>query len=403
MDLQVAEVFRIEWARIVGALVRNFGDLDLAEDCTQDAFVEASRRWPVDGMPDRPGAWLTTTARRLALDRLRRDTNYKHKLDQLEVLAKSGPVPGPGGLIDDQLALLLGCCHPALNHDAQVALTLRSVAGLSTEQIARAFLVEPATMVRRISRAKQKIRDAKIPFHAPDRSQLAERIQAVRRVIYLIFTEGHASRTEESFVRGDLCDEAIWLAGLLAELQPDDGECRGLQALILLTDARRATRLDEDGAPILLRDQDRSLWDQTKIQAGLAALGHAVRRGPLGSLGLQAAIASLHAGAPTFEQTDWPRIVRMYDMLLCLEPSPIICLNRAAAVSYAEGPEAALAQIDALHRELDGYLYFHTARADVLYRLDRIDESRAAYQAALTCSPAPAERSFVERRLAELG
>lgn len=401
--MEVAEVFRTEWARVVGTLVRNFGDLELAEDCAQESFLEASRRWPVEGMPNRPGAWLTTTARRKALDTIRRSSSYKDKLAELEVEAKVGPATtGTAELVDDQLALLLGCCHPALNHEAQVALTLRIVAGLTTEQIARAFLVETTTMTRRLTRAKQKIRDANIPFSPPDRSVLAERVAAVHDVIYLIFTEGHASRSDESFVRGDLCDEAIWLATLLSDLLPDDADSKALLALILLTDARRATRIDDDGLPILLENQDRSQWDRDKIATGMAALGRAVADGPVGHLGLQASIAALHAGAPTYDQTDWPRIVRTYDLLLELSPSPVIALNRAAALSRAEGPESALADIETLGPELDGYLYFHSAKADLLAQLGRPAEARAAYERALECQPAPAEHAFLTRQLAVL-
>lgn len=400
--MEIAEVFRTEWSRVVGALVRNFGDLDLAEDCAQEAFLEASKRWASEGTPDRPGAWLTTTARRKALDRIRRTSSYQGKLAELEARAKSSE-PGPNSeLVDDQLALLLGCCHPALNHEAQVALTLRIVAGLTTDQIARAFLVESSTMGRRISRAKKKIRAANIPFEPPDRRVLAERVEAVRHVIYLIFTEGHASRTDASFVRGDLCDEAAWLAGLLADLLPDEAESRALLALILLTDARRATRLDADGVPILLEDQDRAAWDRDKIERGLNALGRAVALGPVGPIGLQAAIAALHAGAPSFADTEWSRIVRTYDLLLGLNPSPVIALNRAAALSYAQDPQSALAEVDQLAEELDGYLYFHSARADLLVRLGHQAEAKAAFERALECDPAPAEKAFVERRLASL-
>lgn len=402
--MEIAEVFRTEWSRVVGALVRNFGDLDLAEDCAQEAFLEASKRWATEGTPERPGAWLTTTARRKALDRIRRSSSYKTKLSELEAKAKSSELrPRPDTeLVDDQLALLLGCCHPALNHEAQVALTLRIVAGLTTDQIARAFLVESATMGRRISRAKQKIRAANIPFDPPDRSVLAERAEVVRQVIYLIFTEGHASRTDASFVRGDLCDEAAWLAGLLADLLPEEVESQALLALILLTDARRATRIDDDGVPILLEDQDRSAWDRNKIERGMRALGAAVSLGPVGPIGLQAAIAALHAGAPSFADTEWPRIVRTYDMLLEINPSPVIALNRAAALSYAADPQTALAEVDQLEGELDGYLYFHSARADLLDRLGQPVEAKAAFERALDCDPAPAERAFVERRLASL-
>ncbi|NNC78667.1 MAG: sigma-70 family RNA polymerase sigma factor [Acidimicrobiales bacterium] len=393
-----AEIFRTEWPKLVAVLVRDFGDLELAEDCAQDAFVEASTRWPVDGLPDRPGAWLTTTARRKALDQIRRSASYKTKLEELEVRAKRGPARSEGEIVDDQLALLLGCCHPALNLEAQVALTLRIVAGLTTEQIARGFLVEEATMGKRITRAKTKIRQANIPFRPVDRAVLAERLDAVRHVIYLIFTEGHASGSDNSFVRGDLCDEAAWLASLLVQLMPEDGESNALLALILLTDTRRATRVDDSGIPILLEDQDRSLWDREKIADGLRALERASRQG-LGSYGLQATVASFHAVAPTFADTDWFRIVAMYDQMLARGGGSVVALNRAAALSYVDGPAVALAEMDELAADLDSYLYFHSARAELLRRLDLTDDAKAAYERALACNPAVAEAAFLRRQL----
>jgi len=354
----------------VATLVRDFGDVELAEDCAQDAFVQASERWGSDiEIPDRPGAWLTTTARRKALDRVRRSSSYKTKLEELEVRAKRGPDTSPGGeLIDEQLALLLGCCHPALNLESQVALTLRLVAGLTTEQIAKAFLVESATMGKRLTRAKTKVRAANIPFRSVDREVLVDRLAAVRHVIYLIFTEGHASSSEEDFVRGDLCDEAAWLALLLTTLLPDDPESHGLHGLIMLTDARRATRVDDDGFPILLEDQDRSLWDREKTRIGLVALGHAREGGPLGRFGIQALLASFHTVAPSFETTDWTNIVRAYDLLVRVEDSPIVRLNRAIALSFSDGPDVGLAAIEPLRNVLDGYVYLHSTRADLLRR-----------------------------------
>ena len=400
--MDVDEVFKTEWPKVVATLLRDFGDLDLAEECTQEAFVEATKRWPVGGTPDRPGGWLVTTARRKALDRVRRTATHEHKIDELLADARADSPDELTTLVDDQLALLLGCCHPALNHDAQVALTLRVVAGLATEQIARAYLVDSGTMGRRLSRAKQKIRDANIAFRAPDRTVLAERIDAVRHVIYVIFTEGHVSRSSERLVRGDLCDEAIWLAELLTSLLPDDPESYGLSALILLTDSRRLARVDASGLPVLLEEQDRSLWDRAKISAGMRALSRAVECGPVGPFGLQAIIASLHSGAPSFAATPWSQIVRMYDLLFGLNPSPIVALNRAGAVSYAEGPAVGLAAVDELVDDLGDYLYFHTARADMLRRLHRPTESGEAYQHALTCDPSPSETAFVERQLSRL-
>jgi RNA polymerase sigma-70 factor (ECF subfamily) len=401
--VDIDEVFRTEWSRLVAVLVRDFGDLELAEDCAQDAFVQASERWGNDiAFPDRPGAWLTTTARRKALDRIRRSSSYKKKLEELEVRAKRGPETAPGGvLLDEQLALLLGCCHPALNLEAQVALTLRLVAGLTTEQIARAFLVEAATMSKRLTRAKTKIREAKIPFRAVDREVLIDRVAAVRHVVYLIFTEGYASASDGEFVRGDLCDEAAWLAALLTSLMDADSESHALLALVLLTDSRRATRVDAHGVPVLLEDQDRSKWDRAKIAEGLRQLEIAESLG-LGPYGLQATVASFHAVAPSVGGTDWPRIVTLYDRMREEGGGAVIALNRAAALSYSEGPAAGLGAMSELAEELDDYLYFHSARAELLRRLGRVVESDAAYQRALECRPAPAERAFLMKQLESL-
>ena len=402
--LNIDDVFRAEWPKVVATLVRDFGDLELAEDCTQDAFVAASQRWGTDlAVPDKPGAWLTTTARRNAIDRVRRTSSYNDKLRELEERSKLSAPSHAGELVDEQLALLLGCCHPALSLEAQVALTLRLVAGLTTEQIARAFFVEEATMGKRLTRAKAKVRQAAIPFGPVDRHVLEDRVEAVRHVIYLIFTEGHASRSDDEFVRGDLCEEAIWLASLLVELLPEDSEALGLLATILFSDARRATRVDADGMPILLEDQDRSKWDRRKIGEGLAALGRAVDLGSLGGFGVQALLGSLHAVAPSFEETDWHRIVRAYDTLTHIDDSAVVALNRAVAVSYAEGPEVGLAAIDPLASQLDHYLYFHSARAELLRRLGRSDDALSAYDRALTSNPAETERRFLEARRSSIG
>lgn len=400
MDI-IDEVFRTEWSRLVAVLVRDFGDLELAEDCAQDAFVQANQKWGSgDGVPDRPAAWLTTTARRKALDVIRRSSSYKDKLVELEVKAKRGPERTVGGeLIDERLSLLLGCCHPALNLEAQVGLTLRLVAGLSTEQIARGFLIEEDAMGKRITRAKAKIRQAGIPFDPVDAEVLRDRLGAVLHVIYLIFNEGHSSRSDEAFVRGDLCDEAIWLAGLLARLVPEDSEVHGLHSLILLTDARRSTRIDADGIPVLLEDQDRCEWDRSKIEQGLVALDRAIECGPLGTFALQALLASFHATAPTFAATNWQRIVDTYDLLLELNDSPVVRLNRAIAVSYADSAEAGLAAIEPLADELDGYVYLHSAKAELLQRVGDNDGAAGSYQRALGCGPSDAQRRFLESRL----
>ena len=413
----VADVFRAEWPRLVATLVRDVGDLAIAEDAAQDAFIEASTRWPVDGLPDRPGAWLITTGRRKAVDQIRRTRRFEDRIPllaaQTATVTADGTDPADVDLdaeqaLDDQLALLVGCCHPALSPEAQVALTLRIVAGLSTPQIARAFLVSEETMTRRLTRAKAKIRAARIPFDPPSRDTLTERIGAVCEVISSIFTEGHASATDTALIRGDLCEEAIWLAELLSTLVPTDPEVAGLHALLLLTDARRPSRLDRHGSPVLLADQDRTLWDQPMIARGLAELAraHSFQRG--GPFQFQAAIAALHATAPTFEATDWPAVLRLYDVLLRRQPSALVALNRAIAVDHVHGPAAALAALDAIPEaddlagDIDGYVYFHTARADVLARLDRLDEASAALDRAIGCSTNESERSFLRRRLQDL-
>ncbi len=402
----VADVFRTEWPRLVATLMRDVGDLSIAEDAAQDAFIEASTRWPTDGVPDRPGAWLITTGRRKAIDQIRRMQRFE---DRLPALADQTTIDlGSEQALDDQLALLVGCCHPALAPEAQVALTLRVVAGLSTPQIARAFLVSEASMTRRLTRAKSKIRAARIPFDPPDMHTLAERIGAVCEVISSIFTEGHASATDTALIRGDLCDEAIWLAELLSRLAPTDPEVAGLHALLLLTDARRPSRLDHHGRPILLADQDRSLWDQPMIARGLAELAraHSFQQG--GAFQFQAAIAALHATAPTFEATDWSAVLRLYDVLLQRQPSALVALNRAIAVDRVHGPGAALAALDAIPRaddltgNINDYVYFHTARSDVLSRLDHLDDADAALELAIECSTNESERSFLRRRRHDL-
>ena len=413
----VADVFRAEWPRLVATLVRDVGDLAIAEDAAQDAFIEASTRWPVDGLPERPGAWLITTGRRKAVDQIRRTRCFEDRIPLLAAQTATVTLDGTdpadvdldaGQDLDDQLALLVGCCHPALSPEAQVALTLRIVAGLSTPQIARAFLVSEETMTRRLTRAKAKIRAARIPFDPPSRDTLTERIGAVCEVISSIFTEGHASATDTALIRGDLCEEAIWLAELLSTLVPTDPEVAGLHALLLLTDARRPSRLDRHGSPVLLADQDRTLWDQPMIARGLAELAraHSFQRG--GPFQFQAAIAALHATAPTFEATDWPAVLRLYDVLLRRQPSALVALNRAIAVDHVHGPAAALAALDAIPEaddlagDVDGYVYFHTARADVLAQLDRLDDASAALDRAIGCSTNESERSFLRRRLQDL-
>ena len=404
----VTEAFRTEWPRLVATLVREVGDLELAEDAAQDAFFEAARRWERDGIPDRPGAWLLTTARRKAIDRVRRSKRMDDRLPELHARSGVDADLSPHQLIDDQLALLLGCCHPAIAPDAQVALTLRVVGGLSTAQIARAFLVSESTMTRRLTRSKAKIRGARIPFKPVDLDTLIERLPAVRGVIYSIFTEGHASASHASLVRGDLCDEAVWLAGLLVELVPDDPEVAGLLALVLLVDARRGARTDVAGAPIVLGDQDRSLWDAEKIERGLAVLGRAHRHGSAGPYQLQAAINALHVTAPSFDDTDWRAVVALYDALMLRRPTAIVALNRAVAVAEAEGPHEGLRAIDAIAEaddlggDLETYPYLHSSRAEFLARLGRTEEASSEFDLALAICGNDAERSHLERRRAAI-
>lgn len=395
----LSEVFRSEWPRIVAIILKDFGDLELAEDCAQEAFISAGSSWAESGIPDAPAAWLLTTARRKAIDSLRRSGLYAEKLPLLEFQARSASVSRtPDGLLDDQLALLLGCCHPSLNRDAQVGLTLRAVAGLSTAQIASAFLVPEATMGKRLTRARTKIREANIPFIVPDRSLLKDRLEQVQQVIYLIFTEGHASATDASLVRGDLCDEALWLSALVASLVADDSETLALASLIRLTDARRSTRASADGLPILLEDQDRLMWDRTKIDDGLHYLARAQSLGSIGPLYFQASVAAIHCSATRFSETNWPAIVALYDQQISLAPTAVLKLNRAAAVAYAVGPVHALSEIDSLADELDSYVYFHSARAELLRRLGRTAESLAAYDKALACQPGASQRKFLLSR-----
>ncbi|MEL7209909.1 MAG: sigma-70 family RNA polymerase sigma factor, partial [Actinomycetota bacterium] len=396
----VARVFADEWPAVVAALVRDLGDLDLAEDAAQDAFVEAAARWGPDDTPDRPGAWLVTTARRKAIDRLRRDRRFADRLPQLHQVVSQEP-PTPSDLVDDQLAVVFGCCHPALADEARVALTLREVAGLSTAQIARSFLVSEATMAKRLVRAKQKIRTANIPLVIPDRDAMDDRLAAVLHVVYLIFTEGHASGEPATLVRGDLCDEARWLAGLLVRLLPDEPEVLGLASLLAFVDARRAARVDADGALVLLEDQDRTRWDADAIEEGERLLEEAAGHGRIGRYQLQAVIARAHSTAPDYDETDWRAVVGAYDLMAAVDTGPVVALNRAVAVAMADGPEAGLALIDDLVGDgpLDGFHYAHAARADLLRRLDRREEAVSAYGRALDLVTNGAERAFLERRL----
>jgi RNA polymerase sigma-70 factor (ECF subfamily) len=401
----VAAVFAREWTPLVATLVRDLGDLELAEDMAQEAFVEATRRWSPGALPEAPRAWLLTAARRRAIDWIRREQRYR---ERLPLLASAVAVPEreESALVDDQLALIFGCCHPALDRDAQISLTLREVCGLSTAQIARAFLVADATMGKRLVRAKGKIRTAGIPFAVPDEGQWHERLGAVLHVVYLIFTEGHAAGDAADLIRGDLCDEARWLAGLLATLIPDESETLGLCALLALIDARRATRLDPDGNLVLLEDQDRGRWNRSLIDEGLDLLARAAgSESPAGPYRLQALIQARHATAPSHEETDWAEIAGLYAALAAVAPGPVVELNRAVAVAMADGPAEGLVLLDALlaEGELADYRYMHAARADLLRRLGSTAEAERAYRRALELGGSEPERRFLRARLVELG
>jgi RNA polymerase sigma-70 factor (ECF subfamily) len=405
----VEAVFREEWSRLLATLVRWVGDLDLAEEVAADAMAVALERWPVEGVPSKPAAWLLTTARRRAVDLLRRRQTYAAKLAVLGVEAQrseserlGAAAPDPDLIGDDRLRLFFTCCHPALAADARVALTLRYLAGLSTAEVARAFLVPETTMARRLVRAKHKIRDAQIPYRVPSAAELPARLPAVLSVIYVIFTESYAASAGPTLVRPDLADEAVRLARILRDLLPAQREVAGLFALLLLVDARRAARTDEAGDLVLLEDQDRSRWDRTMIDEGRVLAVEALRGGSPGPYALQAAIAAVHDEAESAETTDWPQIVGLYDVLRSVAPSALIELNRAVAVAMAEGPAAGLALIRELSGsgELDRYHLFHAAHARLLDRLGRFEEAAQAYRRALDLAGNEPERAFLARCLA---
>ena len=402
----VAEAFRQEWGKIVASLIRMTGNWDLAEECAQDAFAAALTKWESDGVPDRPGAWLTTTARNRALDRLRRSKTEALKLQ--EVAALSAPEEpaawGDSGVQDDRLRLIFTCCHPALTLEARVALTLRTLAGLTTGEIARAFLVPEGTMAKRLTRAKHKIRDARIPYRVPPAHLLPERTTGVLAVLYLLFNEGYSASAGGDLMRPDLTGEAIRLSRLLAGLMPDEPEATGLLALMLLQDARSAARLDADGELVSLEDQDRTRWDRAKIAEGIALMEAALRRQRAGPYQLQAAIAACHAEAPEARDTNWAQIALLYGELGKYVPSGVVQLNRAVAVAMAEGPEAGLALVDELAADdvLSGYYLLPATRADLLRRLDRGAEAAASYRVALKLAPTEPERRYLAKRLSEV-
>jgi RNA polymerase sigma-70 factor (ECF subfamily) len=399
----VASAHRREWARVFATTAALTRDLDLAQECVQDAYAQALQTWPAAGVPERPGAWLTNVARHRALDVLRRESRFRRSLPLLAV-DESQPGPEESLVDDDRLRLIFTCCHPALSRDAQVALTLRLVCGLSTAEVARAFLVQEATMAARITRAKKKISVARIPYRVPSPEHLGERVGAVAEVVHLIFTTGHTAPVGAHLVRRDLVDSALGLARMLHLLMPNDAELSALLALLLLIDARRESRLAADGRLLLLAEQDRSRWDTRQIAEGSGLLTDALRRRPPTRYAVEAAIAAVHAEAPTWQATDWSEIVALYEVLLRLWPSPVVALNRAVAIGLRDGPRAGLDALAPLLADpaLATYGYLSAARADFLRRLGEWRPAATAYEEALTLTDNDVERAFLGERLAEV-